>query len=51
MSDLFRKQAMAKLNSPERGDDVVELTGVVGVTGIVLAGSSVAAAIGDIFVI
>jgi hypothetical protein len=35
----------------ERGDDVFELTGVVGVTGIVLAASSVAAAVGDIFVI
>ncbi len=31
--------------------DIVELTGVTGVTGIVLAGSSVAAAVGDIYVI
>ena len=31
-------------------DDVVELTGVTGVTGIVVTGSSVAAAAGDIFV-
>ena len=35
----------------EAADDVVELTGVTGVTGIVLVGSAVAAAVGDIFVI
>ncbi len=29
MSDLFRKQAMAKLNSPERGDDVVSIVRLV----------------------
>lgn len=33
------------------GDDVVELTGVTGVTGVVLVGGAVAAAVGDIFVI
>jgi len=32
-------------------DDVIELTGVTGVTGIVLIGGAVAAAVGDIFVI
>jgi len=32
-------------------DDVVELTGVTGVTGVVIVGSAVAAAVGDIFVI
>lgn len=32
-------------------DDLVELTGVTGVTGITLVGSSVAAAVGDIFVL
>jgi S-layer protein len=32
-------------------DDLVELTGVTGVTGIVILGSSVAAAAGDIFVL
>lgn len=32
-------------------DDLVELTGVTGVTGIVILGSSVAAVVGDIFVL
>lgn len=32
-------------------DDLVQLTGVTGVTGITLLGSSVAAAVGDIFVL
>lgn len=38
-------------NETAGGDDLVELTGVTGVTGIVLLGSSVAAAAGDIFVL
>lgn len=40
---LFQQQAA--------GDELVELTGVTGATGVVLVGGAVAAAVGDIFVL
>lgn len=40
---IFQQQAV--------GDELVELTGTTGVAGVVLVGSAVAAAVGDIFVL
>ena len=38
-------------SSAKGADTMVQLVGVTGVTGLVLVGSSVAAAVGDIFVV